>query len=217
MNSDQDNTKGHADDSTGKRCPFKQCEMDTPSKLSKPTIVFHWLVAAMMITLLSVGIFMAETKSYGLYPIHKSFGMLILLLVLPRIVWRAMNGWPTAIGNIPAIQLTLAKTVHWVLLLGTLMMPLSGMLMSGLGGHGLSIFGLELLAANYDPVTQKAIPINGSIASFAHTTHHWTGYILVASLVLHVAGALKHHFLDKDGTLRRMVGKDLNNATRPNS
>lgn len=183
-------------------------QKDTADKFSVLTIVFHWLVGLSIISLMAVGIYMEENKAYDLYPIHKSMGVIVFLFAIERIFWRIYNGWPTSLGESPAIQLTLAKLVHWVLILATLLFPISGMLMSGLGGHGIDVFGLQLMAPNYDPAEPgKAIPINGDIAGLAHQVHGILGKVMIGVILLHVAGALKHHFVDRDRTLSRMLGK----------
>ena len=82
------------------------------------------------------------------------------------------------------------------------------MVMSIIGGHGLEVFGLEIAAKNLDPNNlPKTMPIDKSIAGFAHDAHEIIGFTIIGALVLHVTGALKHHIIDKDGTLRRMHGK----------
>lgn len=164
---------------------------------------FHWTVALLMIGLLSVGIYMAEFSEYSLYPIHKSMGVLALLLILPRIVTRVIKGWPAAAGNYAAHEKILSKVAHWVLILGTLLMPISGMVMSGMGGHGISVFGIELMAKNVN-AAGKVEAINPAIAGFAHGAHGWIAYIVIGALVLHILGALKHHIIDKDRTLARI-------------
>ena len=89
-------------------------------------------------------------------------------------------------------------------------MPLSGVLMSGFGGHGLQFFGLELMASNPDPANPaKVLPVHGAIADAAHQLHGILGNVIIAALILHVLGACKHHFLDKDGTLKRMLGRKV--------
>jgi len=184
--------------------------LDNHQKLSKTTVLLHWLVAIIMISLLSVGVYMAETETYFLYPIHKSIGVLIIIPVVWRVVWRIKNGWPSELSVASALQHTVAKLVHWVLILGTVLMPVSGMLMSGMGGHGIEVFGLELMAMNFNPDDAKEVmPINGALAGLGHEAHEIIGYILIAAVVLHIAGALKHELLDKDGTLRRMFGKEV--------
>ena len=183
---------------------------DTQTKLSTTTVRLHWIVAIMMICLLAVGIYMAETKTYALYDWHKSFGVLIVVFVLWRIYWRMKNGWPTPVRDYPSHEKMLSKLSHWLLIIGTLLMPMSGFIMSAIGGHGVDFFGIELVARNPDPVDPtKVIPHNGPVAGTAHTMHNIGGYVIVAALVLHIIGALKHHISDKDGTLRRMMGDEV--------
>jgi cytochrome b561 len=95
-----------------------------------------------------------------------------------------------------------------MLIIGTVMMPISGMLMSGASGRGLSIFGLELLATNPDEWNPgKVIPLSKPLTDLGHTLHGLGGKIMIFSIILHTIGALKHHFIDKDTTLRRILGK----------
>jgi len=176
------------------------------NSLGAVTISLHWLVGLTFIGLMAVGIYMEETHAYALYPLHKSVGALLLLLVIPRIVWRLKQGFPAAEGDAsPAAQI-LAKTVQYALLAGTLLMPLSGIMMSAFGGHGLAVFGLEIFPMNPDPADpNEVIPFNGLLAQVGHVIHGLGGKLMILAVVLHLAGALKHHFIDKDKTLVRMV------------
>ena len=86
-------------------------------------------------------------------------------------------------------------------------MPVFGFLMSAMGGHGVDLFGLELVACNPDPTNpREVIALNSTIAGIMHTMHFLAGYTLIGAVVLHIAGAFKHHIIDKDNTLRRMLG-----------
>lgn len=184
---------------------------DTRTRLSPVTIALHWIVGILMIGLIAVGVYMEENEALELYRWHKSFGVLILLFVIARIAWRAKNGWPPHVGEYSKAEKTLAKVVHWLLIIGTLLMPISGMLMSGMAGHGIPLFALQLMAMNPDPTDpQQMLPINESLAGLGHTLHGAGGKILIAAILLHVAGAIKHEAIDKDGTLRRMFGATLN-------
>ncbi len=181
---------------------------DSKQKLSPMTVSLHWLVAVVFITLIVVGVYMEENEVFFLYPIHKSIGILLFSVILIRVVWRIKNGWPQPVSQYKKIEKIGAKTIHWMLIIGTIMMPISGMLMSGEGGHGLHIFGLELLPSNPDEWNLgKVMPLNKSLAGLGHTLHELGGKIMIFSITLHIIGALKHHFIDKDSTLRRMFGK----------
>ncbi|MCV6624146.1 MAG: cytochrome b [Cellvibrionaceae bacterium] len=183
---------------------------DSKYLLSKATVALHWSVAFFMIVLLALGLYMSEYKAYSLYGIHKSLGIVILLLVVPRILYRLRTGWPEAASNYTKMEELLSRLVHYVLIVGTLIMPISGMAMSAFGGHGIFVFGIELLPLNLDPSGDgKVIPIHGFLAGLFSDVHEVLAYLLLVSLALHVIGALKHHFIDKDGTLRRMLGKRI--------
>jgi cytochrome b561 len=186
---------------------------DAPEKFSRLTIALHWLVGLTIIAMVAVGLYMTDNDAYNLYPIHKSTGILLFTVVLIRVIWRVINGWPTPVSRYQAWEHNLAKVVHWVLIIGTVLMPISGMMMSGAGGHGLNIYGLELLAVNHDPANPgDVIALNGGAAELGHETHEIVGKIMIGAILLHIAGALKHHFIDKDGTLRRMLGSRISTA-----
>lgn len=181
---------------------------DTQATLSAQTRVLHWLVAVSMISLIAVGIYMHETETYALYPWHKSFGVLILPLALYRVIWRMRQGWPEPVGVYSAIEQMLAKIAHWALIIGTVLFPVSGMMMSGGGGHGIPLFGLTLMDRNPNPENpEEVLALNETVAGIGHEMHEILAWVIIAAIVLHVIGALKHHFVDKDATLRRMAGK----------
>lgn len=183
---------------------------DSKTKLSCVTVALHWVVGVTMIIMLSVGVYMTNFEEHSLYPLHKSVGMFIFVVILMRVIWRVKQGWPEAASTYKSWEHTLSKIMHWVLIIATVVMPISGMLMSALGGYGLAVFGLEFLAATPNPdEAGKMIPINGSAAGIAHETHEIASTLLIAVVLLHVSGALKHHLIDKDGTLKRMLGKKI--------
>lgn len=181
---------------------------DTKEKFSSITLSLHWIIAIAFICMLSVGFYMTSFNAFALYPIHKSMGMLLFILILWRVIWRYMNGWPIPVGQYSVTERILAKIVHWLLIIGILLMPISGMLMSSGSGHGLYVFGLELFPANLDSAG-KAIPINASMGELGENLHGTGANIMLAAISLHIIGALKHHIIDKDGTLRRIFGKSI--------
>jgi len=199
--------KLHSIENGGEVNRNRPASFDTPSQLSPITIFLHWVVGIIAIGLLAVGVYMAETETWSLYPWHKSFGFLLFFIVLFRIAWRIANGWPASVGRRGDAERLLVKTIHTLLLAGVLLMPISGFLMSSLGGSGVEVFGLEVVARNPHPENpQWTQPHNETMAAFFHGLHHWLGYLLICAVLLHIAGALKHHLMDRDGTLRRMLG-----------
>ncbi|KZN36692.1 hypothetical protein N474_17335 [Pseudoalteromonas luteoviolacea CPMOR-2] len=169
------------------------------------TRTLHWLVGITMLSLIVVGIYMANFEVWALYDIHKSLGVLALLLILPRVMYRLIQGFPTPNNSHKTWEQKLSHLMHWALLIGTALMPISGMLYSGFGGYGVDIFGFSLVSENL--VGDGIEPYNESVFMISKTAHWIIGYCLSAAIVFHVAGALKHHFIDKDDTLNRMTGK----------
>lgn len=176
------------------------------NSITKTEIYLHWIVAIGMVLLIGVGIYMHETETYDLYPIHKSFGVLLFIVILARIIVRIRTGWLENVSKGAMWEHKLARFIHWVLIIGTVIMPISGILDSTMSGRGLYIFGLELMAGNMD-ISGKPIAINKDLSGLGEEMHEICGYVLIAVIVLHLLGALKHHFFDKDSTLRRMLGK----------
>lgn len=171
--------------------------------LSGQTRLLHGVIALSMITLLAVGIYMKEFEVYELYDLHKAVGAIVLVIALARVLVRIKEGWPTALGNMSNAQHVAAKAVHWILIVATVLYPLSGLMMSIGGGHGLSIFGWEVVAETVDAVGE-VVPVNAAIGGLGHEIHELLTFFVIAAIVLHVVGALKHHFIDKDDTIRRM-------------
>jgi len=171
------------------------------------TVLLHWIVGLGIIGLIAIGLYMAQNKAYALYPIHKSIGVILLGFIVVRVLFRIKEGWPKNISTGKKWEHALAKIVHWVLILGTLALPISGVIMSYYGGHGVAVFGLDVLSKNYDPALGRAIPINAEWSKTGSFVHEWAGKALIGVITLHVLGALKHHVLDKDNTLRRMLGR----------
>jgi len=175
-------------------------------KFTTMTIFLHWLVGLSIITLIAVGLYMKEYEAWDLYPIHKSVGVILFVFILYRVVRRLIRGWPQPVSQYAKHEIILSKIVHWVLLIGTLMFPISGMMMSGAGGHGIAVFGFELLASNSN-AAGEAVALNPTLADIGHETHEILGTVMMVAIALHIIGAWKHHLVDKDDTLKRMLGK----------
>ncbi|MCF6437495.1 cytochrome b [Pseudoalteromonas sp. MMG022] len=179
--------------------------MNNNLSLSVTTRAMHWLVGLTMLGLIMVGFYMVNLEVWALYPIHKALGVLALLLILPRAIYRVKRGFPKPVDGVSPSNQKLAHAAHWLLLLGTVLMPVSGMLYSGFGGYGINIFGFHLVAENI--VGDEIVPFNETVFIIAKNAHSLIGYGLSALIVVHIAAAFKHHMVDKDATLSRMLGK----------
>ena len=177
-------------------------------KLPRSSRLLHWLVAALMLGLAGAGLYMSRAEAWALYPWHKSFGLLALLFIVVRLVQRLRLGLPDPVQpSSPALHRA-ARWAHGALLVLTLLLPLSGMLFSGASGHGFGLFGLPLVPHQDDPAKPgEVLPYNATLAELGQQAHHWGGYLLLALVALHVLAALKHHFIDRDRTLLRMLGR----------
>ncbi len=176
---------------------------DTFEKFSLTTVGFHWIIAIGMIAMLAFGLYLEDLPKGpdkgGLIAIHKSFGVTIFVLAVARIFWRIKNKFPKSLSTLPNWQEKLAKFTHWFFIIATVMMPISGVIMSIGGGHPIAIFGLELIAGS----EQK----NEILSQIGGTLHGLGGKLIIFFILLHSVGAIKHQIMDKDGTLSRMVGR----------
>jgi cytochrome b561 len=163
----------------------------------------HCLLAAGMIFMLGLGIYVFEGMERGpdmraMADLHKAVGVLILGVGLWRVGWRLFAGFPPEAGEAPRWQARAAKAAHWALLAAVLVMPLSGLGHSYFGAHPVEVFGLFTIPAG---------PENRVLSELTEAVHVIGTWVLAAIVLAHVAGALKHHFVDRDATLRRMVGR----------
>jgi len=183
--------------------------MDSKEKLSFITIALHWLVGLLMMYMLVSGLVMDDLGIRWLFDSHTSLGVAIVALVIPRLIWRYANGWPESVGDYSKFEKISGKAVHWLLILATVLMPLSGIMMSLGGGHGLSFFDYEIIAAVESSIkSEEPIAAYPMVQSIGSTIHDAVGSMLLpAALLLHIAGALKHHIVDKDKTMTRMLGR----------
>jgi len=163
----------------------------------------HWLSAILVIGLIALGVYMTglpdSPDKFELYDLHKAVGIGVLALILIRLLWLKISPNPKLL---PAKRLEhiLAHSVRGLLYLSLLAMPLSGWAMSSAGGHDVSFFGLWTLP--------PLVPENETLGTVAKTLHAVIGQFVFPALIgLHIAGALKHHFVYRDATLKRMLGK----------
>lgn len=162
----------------------------------------HWLGALLFAGVISVGLYLAYSGVEGeerapIMAMHRATGTVLLLFALWRVWWRFRQGFPTPLEGVPAWQVTASRVAHWGLILCMLAMPLSGVfLMSLLGGRPIDIYGFFTIP----PIME----IEG-IRPIGRQIHGLVAYTFIALIILHIAAALKHVLIDKDGTLRRML------------
>lgn len=174
----------------------------TRSRYSGGAILFHWTIAVLIVANL-VGAWLTEDwegpARATIMGIHKATGFTILVLSLLRGAWRLAHRpppFPATIGRIEAVG---ARIVHGLFYVLMIAIPVSGWLMISAAGerrpfHWYGFFDLPFL------------PVQGNraLGDMAHDFHELLGYGLVVLLVLHVAGAFKHHLTDAPGFITRM-------------
>ncbi len=163
---------------------------------------FHWTTALIVLALLSLGLYMAGLEyspfKLNLYFWHKSFGILVLMLLTLRLGWRLYNGPPSPLASHEKWEKALSQKIHVLLYFGLAVMPLSGWFMSSAGDFPASFFGL------FD--MPDLVAKNETVFKILRRVHTFSAYALIAAIGLHALGAVKHHLIDKDETLRRMGG-----------
>ena len=163
--------------------------------------LLHWLMAVLLIALLALGIYMHDLPlsplKLKLYAWHKWAGVTAFLLCVLRLGWRFTHRPPALpAGMARALQMA-AHAGHALLYALMLAIPLSGWLMSSAKGFQTVVFGVLPLPDLLGP--------NPALADTLQTLHFGLNLLLVAVIVAHLGAALKHHFVDRDDILRRML------------
>ncbi|VAV98686.1 Cytochrome b561 [hydrothermal vent metagenome] len=176
---------------------------------------FHWLMVLLILVMIPVGIItsnMAETLrdpsnvpdqasvalTVTLFSVHKTLGVSLFFLALARIIWAMTQPKPGLLNGNERAEAWLAETVHWMLYGALVLVPLSGWI------YHAATTGF---APIWWPFGQGLpfVPKSHAVADVAYALHYILQWILIAAIALHVAGALKHHVIDHDATLRRML------------
>lgn len=164
-------------------------------------IALHWLIAIAILATFLLGQYMTNLQlspaKLRLYSYHKWIGVTIFLLVLVRIAWRLAHRPPLPPASMPAWQHSAASIAHFFLYALTLAIPVSGWLMSSASGFQVVYLGVipipDLLAKSKDAAEQLK------------QLHEALNWLMVLVVAMHVAAALKHHLMDRDDVLRRML------------
>lgn len=161
----------------------------------------HWTMALLIIMLLAMGLFMTDLPDsddkWSLYDLHKSFGMVVFALVLFRIIWRYVSPAPHPLQSLPDWQKKISRASHYGLMLFLVLFPLTGLIMSIMGGYPVKVFGLFQIPALTTGQT--------GIAGAAHAVHVWMPFFAIALISVHFLAAMYHQFYVKDDVLKRMI------------
>ncbi len=189
---------------------------------TKTAKVLHWLIAIGIFVMFGIGWFMADLPKeapkqmaydildLGVYTwnlseeasprtfyfnLHKSIGVTIFALILIRILWRFTHKPPALLTSYKAMERKLANGAHHLLYLLMVALPVSGIIMATYSKYGIKWFGINFLGGTD----------NKPMRDLFKEAHEIIGLIMVTVIVIHILGALKHKFIDKDETLSRML------------
>nr|WP_319534169.1 cytochrome b [uncultured Vibrio sp.] len=165
------------------------------------TRVIHWLSALCIVGLFAVGLWMVDLSYYSEWyrtapHYHRSIGILLAIVTLFRIVWKHMSASPKSEGK--AFEIVTAKLAHSAMYLLLITIFATGYLISTSDGRGIEVFDWFTV-----PGAGELFPNQSDLAGEIHFYAAWA-VILIAGL--HALAALRHHFIDKDNTLRKMLG-----------
>lgn len=169
-------------------------------------ILFHWLSALAIFGLFGLGFWMVDLDYYSEWyrtgpHIHKSVGLLLLFVTLLRLVWKFFNPKPLALTD-NKLEAKAGSIAHLTLYALMLIIMISGYLISTADGRGIEVF------------TWFTIPSAGELFAdqedVSGLIHEYAAYAIIGFATLHALAALKHHFINRDNTLTRMLKPNIN-------
>jgi cytochrome b561 len=175
-----------------------------------PTSKFlHWLMAAIIIVAWGVGYYGGAMLHYGVddaetaqkvwaITLHKSIATTTLFLIVARVLWRIFHR-PPPLGDMPEVMKHVTHLGHFALYALMVAVPLSGWWNSSSAGYPIPVAGLFTIP--------QLGPKNPELTPYLVWAHWFFAWALAITVVGHVAFALKHHFIDKDDTIRAMLPK----------
>ena len=174
------------------------------------SVLLHWSMALTVIGLFALGLWMTSLSYYDPWykqgpNIHKAIGVLLFVALLMRMIWRWFDHTPAPLSSHTALERKGAHAAHLALYVGLLAVMVSGYLISTADGRAVDVFGLFEV-----PATVSGLKNQEDIAGLVH---FWLAIGLIGVAVLHAGAALKHHVLDKDATLLRMLGRSSHPQT----
>jgi cytochrome b561 len=163
---------------------------------------FHWLTAALVLTMVPIGIAMANFDLGGavedpLYHIHRSIGALVLVITASRLIYRLRNPAPPLPADMPAFQQLAALATHWGLYAFLIVQPIVGWIATSAYRAPVLFFWMFELP----PIWREDRPFSEAM----FVVHRGIGFFIAALICLHIGAALYHHFILRDRVLTRMV------------
>lgn len=163
--------------------------------------LFHWGMAVLILATIPAGLVMVQSGigrslQNTLFLYHKNVGVLILVLVLARLIWRVTHPAPPLPDDMPRLQVLASRISHGALYALLVVVPVAGYVRVRAGG-----FPIEILDALGLPTL---VPRSAALADMAKAVHYWAGLAIGLVLAVHIGAALYHRFVRRDGIMARM-------------
>ena len=176
--------------------------LNTPDQYGLVAKLLHWLIAALIIALLGIGWWMVDLSYYDPWyhdalSWHKSLGIILGLVVIFKLLWSLYDKPPAPQVSLNSFERGASGIAHSILRWGMLVIPITGFLVSASEGAAVDVFDWFS--------TPAFIQVNDGVRDIAINIHYYFAYGLLGLVVLHAAAAIKHQFIDKKGTLKRML------------
>ncbi|MFW0757050.1 cytochrome b [Pseudomonas sp. H11T01] len=177
---------------------------NSSSRYGWVSIMLHWGVALAVFGLFALGLWMVGLDYYSTWrkeapDLHKSIGLTLFAVMLLRMLWRFISPPPPALASYGRLTRLGATLGHGFLYFSLFAVMIAGYLISTADGVGIPVFGLFEIPALISGLTDQA--------DVAGAVHLYLAWVLVVFSGLHALAALKHHFIDRDATLSRMLGR----------
>lgn len=172
-----------------------------PDRYTRTAVTLHWATALLIFAAFPLGVYMHDLPlspvKLRLYSYHKWIGVSIFLLAVLRVTWRSTHRPPPLPAAMPRWEKLAANTVHYLLYALILAIPLSGWLMSSAKGFQTVWFGVLPLP--------DLVGKDKALGELLTEVHEALNFLLLGTVFAHIGAALKHHFIEHDGILARMI------------
>lgn len=173
------------------------------SRYTPAAVALHWVAAALILFNLAFGLYLVglplSPQKLKYFSWHKWIGVTVLALSAARLAWRLAHRAPPLPETMPPWQRRAAQASHAILYLLFFAVPVTGWLFSSAAGFPVVYLGIPALTL------PDLVDKNKELADLLKATHRWLNYAMAALIATHIAAAIKHHVLDRDDVLARML------------
>jgi cytochrome b561 len=171
-------------------------------RYTRIAMLLHWLMALLIVAAFAMGLVMTSIPGFTpaklrYFSWHKWIGVTVFALAVARLLWRHFNPPPPHPASVPAWQNHAATAVHWLLYVLVFAVPVSGYLYTLSAGVPVNYLGIWNMPVFMAP--------DAELKPVLREVHFWINMLLAALVTTHAGAALKHHFIDRDSVLRRML------------